>query len=412
MGAGLGAALVLTLAIGVGVLLAQLLMSPPAGDLRTLAAYLTLSGAATMSVGWLALRLADRAVGMPIRLKAFVGAAIGSGVALLNIVIVAQLMFVSMSHDFKLLVALIVFSAVVTLFFSLWVAGTIAERLDTVTAGIRSLAGGDYGWRIDVSGGDEVTRLAADVNVLAGRLEAAEEQRRALDRERSELTTAISHDLRTPLASVQAMIEALDDGVVGDSAEVKRYYATIRREVGRLSRMIDDLFDLARMDAGALKLELHPVSLEEVAAEVVDAMQAQAQQRGIVLSLHGEGDLPDISLDGARMERVAANLVRNALEHTTLGGRIDVTVFRENGWAALRVADDGEGIEAEAMARIWDRFYRAERSRQRPEGSENGAGLGLAIVRGFVEAHGGTVEAESSPGQGTTFTVKLPATDG
>ncbi len=409
LGAALGAALVLTLAIGLGLLLAQLLMSPPAGDLRLLAAYLTVSGAATMGVGWLALRLADRAVGMPIRLKAFVGTAIGSGVALLNIVIVAQLMFVSMGHDFKLLVALIVFSAVVTLFFSLWVAGTIAERLETVTAGIKSLAGGDYESRIDVSGGDEVARLAEDVNVLAGRLEAAEEQRTALDRERTELTTAISHDLRTPLASVQAMIEALDDGVVGGSAEVKRYYATIRREVSRLSRMIDDLFELARMDAGGLKLELHPVSLEEVAAEVVDAMQAQAQQRGIALSLHTDDVQREIPLDGARIERVAANLVRNALEHTTLGGNVDVTVYRENGWAALRVADDGEGIEAEAMARIWDRFYRAERSRQRPEGSENGAGLGLAIVRGFVEAHGGTVEAESSPGQGTTFTVKLPA---
>ena len=169
----IGAALALTLAIGAGLLLAQLLMSPPADDLRTLAAYLTVSGAATMSIGWLALRLADRVVRLPLRLKAFVGTAIGSGVALLNIVIVAQLMFVSMSHDFKLLVALIVFSAVVTLFFSLWVAGTIAERLETVTAGIRSLAGGDYGSRIDVSGGDEVSRLAAVVNVLAGCLQAA-----------------------------------------------------------------------------------------------------------------------------------------------------------------------------------------------------------------------------------------------
>jgi signal transduction histidine kinase len=405
----LGASLVLTLAIGVGLLLAQLLMSPPAGDIRLLAGYLTVSGGATMGIGWLALRMADRLLPLPIRVKAFVGAAIGSGVALLNIVIVAQLMFVSMSHDFKLLVALIVFSAVVTVFFSLWVAGTIAERLESVTAGIKLLAGGDYASRIEVSGGDEVARLSEDVNVLAGRLEAAEEQREALDRERTELTTAISHDLRTPLASVQAMIEALDDGVVGDSAEVKRYYATIRREVGRLSRMIDDLFELARMDAGGLKLELHPVSLEEVAAEVVDAMQAQAQRRGVALTLHGASDLHDIELDGARIERVAANLVRNALEHTTSGGNVDVTVFRENGWAALRVADDGEGIEAEAIDRIWDRFYRAEQSRQRPEGSDNGAGLGLAIVRGFVEAHGGTVEAASSPGQGPTFTVRLPA---
>ena len=405
----IGAALALTLAIGAGLLLAQLLMSPPAGDLRLLAAYLTVSGAATMGAGWTALRLADRVVGLPIRMKAFVGTAIGSGVALINIVIVAQLMFVSMSHDFKLLIALIAFSAIVTLFFSLWVAGTIADRLQTVTAGIRSLAGGDYEARIEVGGGDEVARLAADVNLLAGRLQAADEQRQALDRERSELTTAISHDLRTPLASVQAMIEALDDGVVSDTAEVKRYYATVRREVARLSRMIDDLFELARMDAGALKLELRPVSLEEVAADVVDAMQAQARQRGVALTLHAEGGLREIALDGARMERVTANLVRNALEHTASGGKIEVTVFQENGSVGLRVADDGEGIEADAMERIWDRFYRADRSRQRAEGSENGAGLGLAIVRGFVEAHGGMVEAESSPGQGTTFTVKLPA---
>jgi len=403
------AALSLTLAIGVGLLLAQVLMAPPANDLRLLATYLTISGAATMAAGWLGLRLADRAVGLPIRTKAFLGTVIGSGVALLNVVIVAQLMFVSMSHDFKLLVALIVFSAVVTLFFSVWVAGTVAQRLEAVAGGIRALSQGDYASRVEVSGGDEVSQLAADVNALAQRLEIANEQQRALDRERKELTTAISHDLRTPLSSVQAMIEALDDGVVGDSAEVRRYYATIRREVARLSRMIDDLFELARMDAGALELELHPVSLEEVAAEVVDAMQAQAQRRGVELLLHADGGQREISLDGARMERVAANLVRNALEHTTTGGKIDVSVSHDNGWASLRVTDDGIGIESEALPRIWDRFYRAERSRQRAEGSENGAGLGLAIVRGFVEAHGGTVEAASSPGEGTTFTVKLPA---
>jgi two-component system sensor histidine kinase BaeS len=406
------AALALTLAIGVGLLLTQLLMAPPADDLKALAGYLSISGAATMAAGWIGLQLADRAVGLPIRAKAFVGTAIGTGVALLNVVIVAQLMFVSMSHDFKLLIALIVFSAVVTLFFSLWVAGTVARRLETVAVGIRSLAHGDYATRVEVAGGDEVSQLAEHVNELAARLEAAEEERSALDRERKELTTAISHDLRTPLASVQAMIEALDDGVVGDSAEVRRYYATIRREVARLSRMIDDLFELARMDAGALKLELHPVSLEEVAAEVVDAMQAQAQQRGVELSLQVDDGQREISLDGARMERVASNLVRNALEHTSSGGKIDVSVTHDNGWASLRVADNGVGIESEALPRIWDRFYRAERSRQRAEGSENGAGLGLAIVRGFVEAHGGTVEAASSPGEGTTFTVKLPADNG
>ncbi len=408
----LGAALALTLAIGAGVLLAQLLMSPPSSDLRTLAAYLTVSGVASLGLGWLALRVADRAVGLTIQAKAFLSSIIGSGVALLNIFIVAQLMFVSTSHDLNLLIALILFSAIVTLFFSLWVATTIAGRIELVADGIRSLAGGDYQARLVDAGRDEVAQLAADVNLLAARLQAAEEQRAALDRERQELTAAISHDLRTPLASVRAMVEALDDHVVEDAGEVKRYYGTMRREIERLSSMIDDLFELARMDAGALELERRPVTLQEVAAEVVDAMQAQAKQAGVALALRVDGNPNELSLDGARIERVAANLVRNALEHAPAGGRVAVRVFAENGWAALEVTDNGEGMEPDVIERVWDRFYRGERSRQRKQGAADGAGLGLAIVRGFVEAHGGTVEAESSPGQGTTFTVKLPATDG
>ena len=405
----LGAVLALTLAIGAGVLLAQLLMSPPSSDLRTLAAYLTVSGVASLGLGWLALRAADRAVGLTIQAKAFLSSIIGSGVALLNIFIVAQLMFVSTSHDLNLLIALILFSAIVTLFFSLWVATTVAGRIELVADGIRSLAGGDYQARLADAGGDEVAKLAADVNLLATRLQAAEEQRTALDRERQELTAAISHDLRTPLASVRAMVEALDDHVVEEAGEVKRYYGTMRREIERLSSMIDDLFELARMDAGALELERRPVALQEVAAEVVDAMQAQAKQAGVTLALRVDGSPSELSLDGARIERVAANLVRNALEHAPAGGQVAVRVFAENGWAALEVTDNGEGIKAGAIERVWDRFYRGERSRQRRPGAADGAGLGLAIVRGFVEAHGGTVEATSPAGRGATFTVRLPA---
>ncbi|MCH7488421.1 MAG: HAMP domain-containing histidine kinase [Chloroflexi bacterium] len=405
----LGAVLALTLAIGAGVLLAQLLMSPPSSDLRTLAAYLTVSGVASLGLGWLALRAADRAVGLTIQAKAFLSSIIGSGVALLNIFIVAQLMFVSTSHDLNLLIALILFSAIVTLFFSLWVATTVAGRIELVADGIRSLAGGDYQARLADAGGDEVAKLAADVNLLATRLQAAEEQRTALDRERQELTAAISHDLRTPLASVRAMVEALDDHVVEEAGEVKRYYGTMRREIERLSSMIDDLFELARMDAGALELERRPVALQEVAAEVVDAMQAQAKQAGVALALRVDGSPSELSLDGARIERVAANLVRNALEHAPAGGQVAVRVFAENGWAALEVTDNGEGIKAGAIERVWDRFYRGERSRQRRPGAADGAGLGLAIVRGFVEAHGGTVEATSPAGRGATFTVRLPA---
>jgi signal transduction histidine kinase len=402
-----GAVLALTLAIGAGLLLTELLMHPPARDMRSMALYLTLSGVATMAGGWIVLRAADRAVGLSIQAKAFLGQAIGAGIALLNVVIIAQLMFISTSHDLNVLLAVVAFSAIVTVFFSLWVASTVAGRVEAVAMGIRRLASGDYAARVDISGRDEVGQLAADVNVLAGRLAAAEEQRAALDRQRRDLTAAISHDLRTPLASVRAMVEALDDRVVDDDGEVQRYYTTIRREIERLSRMIDDLFDLAQMDAGVIRLEPRLVALQEIAAEVVDAMDAQARRAEIELVLSVEGDPPGLLVEGARIERVAANLVRNALEHTAAGGRVDVRVFAENGSVALTVADTGEGIEPADLDRIWDRFYRAEESRHRRNGSD-GAGLGLAIVRGIVELHGGSVDVSSRRGEGSSFTVHLP----
>ncbi len=406
--AWLGPLLALTLAIGVGLLIAELLMTPPSGELRDLGAYLALSGAATLGGGWLALRFADHALGLSIQAKAFLGAVIGGGVALFNVFIVAQLMFVSTAHDLKLLVALLVFSAFVTLFFSMWVASTIVGRMASATAGIRNLAAGEFGSRIVLSGNDEVARLADDVNALAERLQEAERERAALDRERKELTAAVSHDLRTPLASVRAMVEALADDVVKDPAEVGRYYDTMRREIDRLSHMVDDLFELAQMDAGAPRLERRVVALHEIAAEVIGAMQAQARLKDITLSLEAAGDQPDVFVDGARVERAIANLVRNAMEHTPAGGRIDVRIAAADGWLRLHVRDTGEGIAEDDLPHIWNRFFRADKSRKRGPEAADGAGLGLAIVRAIVEAHGGLAEVSSAPSHGAQFTLSFP----
>jgi len=406
--AWLGPVLALTLAIGIGLLIAELLMTPPTGELRDLGAYLALSGSATLGAGWLALRLADHAIGLSIKAKAFLGTVIGGGVALLNVFIVAQLMFVSTAHDLKLLVALLVFSAFVTLFFSMWVASTIVGRMAAVAAGIRKLAAGGLESRIALSGNDEVAQLANDVDILAERLQAAERERTALDRERKELTAAVSHDLRTPLASVRAMVEALADDVVKDPAEVKRYYDTMRREIDRLSHMVDDLFELAQMDAGAPRLERRTVALHEIAAEVIEAMQAQARLNDVALTLDMEGDQPDVFVDGARVERVIANLIRNAMEHTPPGGQIDVRIVADDGWLRLHVSDTGEGIAEDDLPHIWDRFFRADKSRQRGPEAADGAGLGLAIVRAIVEAHGGLVDVTSAPGRGALFTLRFP----
>ena len=322
-------------------------------------------------------------------------------------IFVGRLMFVSTEHDLNLLLTLVIFSAVITAFFSFSVAATVAGRIENIATAIRLLAHGAFATRLAPNGNDEVARLSEDVDLLAARLQAADDQRAALDRERRELTAAISHDLRTPLASLRAMTEALNDGIVDEPAEIRRYYATMRREIERLSGMIDDLFELSQLDAGALKLERLPISVQDIAAEVVDAMQAAARLAGVELILNVDSSPPEIEVDGGRIERAIGNLVRNALEHTPGGGRVLVSVAATNGNVDLRVADSGSGIAPSDLPHVWERFYRADTSRGR-NGNGDGAGLGLAITRGIVEAHGGSVEAISGGGDGATFVLRLP----
>ena len=403
----LGAAVGLALAIGCGLLLAELLMSPPEGELRDMAAYFALAGVATLAGAWLALRTTDRVLGLSIQAKSFLGGLLAGGIALINVLVIAQLMFISTDHDLKLLAAVALFSTLVSAVFSIGVARSLATRISATTTAVRALAEGDLEARAEVSGGDEAGRLAQDINTLGERLREAQQQRDALDRERIELTAAISHDLRTPLAGLRAMAEALDDGLVSGD-EGKRYYAMMRREIERLNRMIDDLMELARLDAGGLQLSKERLSIAEIAADVVDALQPQAKLQDVSVSLEATEQV-QTSVDASRIERAIGNLLRNAIGHTPAGGTVRVSIARNNGWIEVTVTDSGEGIEAADLPRVWDRFYRAEKSRARKSPSDDGAGLGLAIVRGIVEAHGGAVLAESAPGAGSTFTLRLPS---
>jgi signal transduction histidine kinase len=172
--------------------------------------------------------------------------------------------------------------------------------------------------------------------------------------------------------------------------------------------MIDDLFDLAQIDAGAMRLRRQSITVHEVVAEVVDAMRARADRAGVAIELSVRDELPPAMLDGDRLERAIANLLRNALEHTPPGGRIHVLVSGNDGHAAVEISDTGEGIAEEDLPNIWTRFYRAERSRARAGDASDGAGLGLAITKGIVELHGGQVQVRSRPGVGSVFTMVLP----
>jgi signal transduction histidine kinase len=216
---------------------------------------------------------------------------------------------------------------------------------------------------------------------------------------RRELVAWASHDLRAPIASLQAMLEAIEDGL----ASAEDYLPTLREQVRTLSMLVDDLFELARIDAGVLTLELRRMPVAPLVASALRLLQPEAEARGVALSADVDEQV-EARLAPDKFERVLFNLVTNALRHTPTDGSVAVRVERRTSDLLLRVEDSGEGLSEEAPARMFERFWRADRAR-----SGSGAGLGLAIARGLVEAHGGRIWAENRPQGGACVSFTLPA---
>jgi signal transduction histidine kinase len=389
--------------------LVEILVRPPLADLVAIGVYLGGSAIAAFAAGLTAVSLLDRARINHVHARIVLGAVVGAVVGLISVYVVARLMFVSTGHDLRLLLALLVFSSLVSFAFSWSVASRISGELDRVARRIRALIAGEYTPAPAPHGPDELSHLGRDVEELASRLQDAANDRAAMEGERRALIAAISHDLRTPLASIRAMTEALIDGVVTAPDEVLRYHQSTRSEVERLSRMVDDLFQLAQLEANVLPLQLRSVSLRDIAAEVVEAMRARAHSEGLELTLTEGEALRPTMVDGTLLERAIGNLISNAIEGSRPGGAVVLEVVDHHDTQILRVSDSGSGIEESELARIWEPFYRTERARTRRPGQRDGAGLGLAIVRGVAEAHGGRVSVRSHPGRGSTFSFEIPA---
>jgi signal transduction histidine kinase len=283
---------------------------------------------------------------------------------------------------------------------ALVVGGVLVTRLTRpvgeLTAAAQALAAGDLSQRVRVRTSDEVGVLSSTFNQMAESLERTETLRR-------EMTADIAHELRNPLAVMQAKVEAVLDGVHPLTAES---LAPVLQQTHLLNRLVDDLRTLALADAGELRLERGQTNLGNVVRSCVDSYRAQAETAGIALHL----ELPPeavvaAAVDPMRIEQVLGNLLGNALQHTPAGRRVDVRLRGQGGQALLDVADQGEGIPEEALPLIFERFYRADRSRAQQGG---GTGLGLAIARKLIEAQGGTIRASNRPEGGAVFTVQLP----
>ena len=395
-----------------GLAFAAIVMGAPASDLQALALILGGSGVASLLVGWGAVRWAGaRRYGLRWRLAAVYGA--GLLVTLINVLAAALLMFLS-THDLLLLVLTLGFATVLSALFGRAVTGALVADLERLAVAARRLASGDLAARAQLRGEDEVAQLAATFDRMAEQLQAGIERERAQEMARREMVAAVSHDLRTPLTTMRAMVEAVTDGVVTEPAEVRRYMDLIRGETRQLSRLIDDLFELSQIESGALTLDLAPTHLPELVAQTLEAYEAPARDGGVTLAHAADPAIPPVRADAERLMRVLRNLIDNALRFTPAGGRVEVEARLErpgsagrDGAVRVSVRDTGPGLPPEETERVFERFYRSARARTRSTGTP-GAGLGLTIARGLVQAHGGRMWAESRPGAGASFHFTLP----
>jgi signal transduction histidine kinase len=397
----------LLLAIVAALVVAERIVGAPPRDLELLAVFLTASGAGSLGLGALVIHWAGGRIGS-MRLRLALASAVGLLVTVLNVVTTSALMFLN-AHDLTLLLLLLAFSAVVSLAFAYAVGGALTAQVGQLSSAAGRLAEGDLSARVGAHGSDELGKLAAAFDEMAEQLERAFGRQRALEAERRELITSVSHDLRTPLATTRAMVEALADGVVTEPSDVARYLGLILRETQHLSRLIDDLFELSQIEGGSLRLRCDRIDLAELVGETVAAYQAPALERDLRIEQSLAGPV-SIQADGERLQRVLRNLLDNAMRHTPPGGTIAVQTSCDGAQANVSVSDSGPGVAAHDLERIFDSFYRGERSRRRGEGGASGAGLGLAIARGLVQAHRGRIWAEPSPLGGISVQIRLPAT--
>jgi signal transduction histidine kinase len=254
----------------------------------------------------------------------------------------------------------------------------------------------------------ELARLHRELELTSQRLEQARARERALDASRRELVAWVSHDLRTPLAGIRAIVEALEDGVVTDPATVTRYYATLRREADRLAELVDDLFELSRAQAGVLELHMERVSLGDLVSDALAGASPIATAKGVRLEGRLDGPPAELEVSASEVLRALRNILENAIRHTPSDGTVTVEAGCDDTRAYVSVVDTGGGIPEHDLPRIFEVAFRGDAARTP---GDAGAGLGLAIARRFVEAHHGDITVRNENG-GSRFTVHLPLPDG
>jgi len=386
--AALGA--VTTLAIGLGAF--------GAGEVAELALLMLVAIAVSALATAVAMPRLSRA---SLRVRLVSIAAFATLIGFANLVVLSLLMLVD-THVATVLAVLLVYSTAAAVGAALATARTTTDALAKVADTARRLAAGDLEARTGaVAAGAEIDSLAQSLDDMAARLASSLERERAAEAQRRSLVTAVSHDLRTPLSGLRAMIEAIEDGIVEDPATIRRYVHEMGSSVDSLVALVDDLFELVQLDAGAIQAETQRARVGEVVNSALAACEAQASTKGLVVQarIDGAAEIPC----SPRLTRVVQNLVQNAIRHTPSDGTVVVEASHRERELELAVIDTGDGIEGPALDRVFDPFWRGDSAR-----ASDGSGLGLALAKRIVEALGGSIAVESESARGSRFAVLVP----
>jgi signal transduction histidine kinase len=363
------------------------------------------SAASSVAVTGLGLGLLRLARKRPLRDAALIVALTPVLTVIVATTAATMVMFLS-RRQFGVLIATVVFAGLGGIVTSMVLARTLMRGSDALRAAASAMTRGEPYVGPTGTPSAELEALASELASVHASLDDARRHERAIEDSRRELIAWVSHDLRTPLAGIRAMAEALEDNVVSTDEDRSLYHRRIRVEVDRLARMVDDLFELSRIHAGALQLSLREMALSDVVREAVVTASPVATAKGITLRSAGlDVDGPLVDVDPYALTRVVGNLLGNAIRHTPHDGTVGVDAGYDDEFVYVSVTDECGGITADDIDRVFEVAFRGTQARTPlPDG---GAGLGLAIARGIVDAHKGRIGAQNV-GPGCRFTIALP----
>lgn len=396
--------IVVLVVLEISMALYYVLVVPPTPVFIFLLILMSVTAIMALIVVYLAYRLGWIFRSKRLQSTILVGQGITMAIVILNIGLIAKVMFTDV-QDAVLTGILLLFAAGIVMAFGFVVGQTLTDRINELSNAAMEIAQGNLAMRVPVTGNDELAGLGNTFNDMAIQLDLMDRRQRESRMMRNELLAWIGHDLRTPLTSIRAILEALADRVVEDPDTVQRYLGTAQKEVRYLSRLIDDLFDMSQMEAGGLKLDYQDNYMADLISDTIESFTELAFKQGINLEGGIEDGLDPVQMDAQLIGRVLSNLTSNALRFTPPGGTVRIYACRLGNKVQVEVTDNGDGIKAEDLPFVFERFYRGEKSRSRQTG---GTGLGLAIARAIIEAHNGQIRAESTEGVGTRMVFLIP----